>query len=114
MILDGGVYNGKQIVPAEWVEDCLQIYSEGTWRLAKIGRNWDNNAYGYQWWSVEAGHYRYNLAWGHGGQQIALIRDLDMMIVLLVDPLHLQWGDGPWQIEKNNLNLIADFVADLP
>jgi hypothetical protein len=37
-----------------------------------------------------------------------------MVIVLLVDPLHLQWGDEPWRIEKANLNLIADFVASLP
>jgi hypothetical protein len=36
------------------------------------------------------------------------------MIVVLVDPLHLQWGDGPWRIEKSNLNLVADFVASLP
>jgi hypothetical protein len=43
-----------------------------------------------------------------------LIDELDMMIVLLVDPLHLQHGDEPWRIEKGNLNLIADFVASLP
>jgi hypothetical protein len=61
-----------------------------------------------------AGNYRYNLAWGHGGQQIVLLDDLDMMIVLLADPLHLQHGDGPWRIEKSNLNLVADFVASLP
>ncbi len=37
-----------------------------------------------------------------------------MVIVLLVDPLHLQWGAEQWKIEKGNLNLIADFVASLP
>jgi hypothetical protein len=37
-----------------------------------------------------------------------------MVIVLLADPLHLQHGDGPWKIEKANLNLVADFVASLP
>lgn len=61
-----------------------------------------------------AGDYRYNLAWGHGGQQIALLDDLDMLVVVTVDPLHGQHGDGPWKIEKANLNLVADFVASLP
>ena len=75
---------------------------------------YDDNGYGYQWWSIRAGDYRYSLAWGHGGQQIALIDDLDMVIVLTADPLHLQWGDKPWRLEKGNLNLIADFVASLP
>ena len=113
MMMNNGVYEGKQVVPAEWVEESLQSYSKNTWKH-RVGSNWKSDEYGYQWWSVKAGDYRYNLAWGHGGQQIALVRDLDMVIVLLVDPLHLQWGDEPWRIEKANLNLIADFVASLP
>jgi CubicO group peptidase (beta-lactamase class C family) len=113
MYANGGVYNGQQIVPADWVDESLQIYSEKTWKY-RVGRNWDDNAYGYQWWSIKAGNYRYNLAWGHGGQQIALVNELDMVIVLLVDPLHFQWGDEPWRIERANLNLVADFVASLP
>ncbi|WES65853.1 serine hydrolase [Microbacter sp. GSS18] len=113
MYLDDGSYEGVQVVPSEWVEESLDIYSEGTWTV-RVGSNWGDNAYGYQWWSIQAGNHRYNLAWGHGGQQIALIEPLDMMIVFLADPLHLQHGDGPWKIEKANLNLVADFVASLP
>jgi CubicO group peptidase (beta-lactamase class C family) len=113
LYLSEGKYNGIQVVPAQWVHDSLQIYSEKTWTIG-VGRNWGDNAYGYNWWSIKAGDYRYNLAWGHGGQQIALLDDLDMMIVFLADPLHLQHGDAPWRIEKANLNLVADFVASLP
>jgi CubicO group peptidase (beta-lactamase class C family) len=79
-----------------------------------VGRNFRDIGYGYQWWSVRAGKHHYFLAWGHGGQQIVLLDDLDMVIVATVDPLHLQHGDGPWRIEKANLNLLADFVASLP
>jgi hypothetical protein len=43
-----------------------------------------------------------------------LLDELDMVIVVTVDPLHGQHGDGPWKIEKANLNLVADFVASLP
>ncbi|MCO5207842.1 MAG: beta-lactamase family protein [Anaerolineae bacterium] len=111
--MNNGQHNGKQIVPAEWVHDSLQTYSEGVWTV-RVGRNWDDNAYGYQWWSIRAGDHRYNLAWGHGGQQIVLLDDMDMMMVVTVDPLHLQHGDGPWKLEKASLNLVADFVASLP
>ena len=108
-----GKYKGKQIVPASWVHDSLQVYSENAWKI-NVGRNWRDNGYGYQWWSVRAGDHRYNLAWGHGGQQIALLDDLNMVIVVTVDPLHKQHGGGPWKIEKSHLNLVADFIATLP
>jgi CubicO group peptidase (beta-lactamase class C family) len=113
LYMNEGKYNGIQVIPAQWVQDSLQIYSKKTWRI-RVGRNWGDNGYGYQWWSIKAGNHRYNLAWGHGGQQIALLDDLDMMIVFLADPLHLKHGDKPWKIEKANLNLVADFVASLP
>jgi hypothetical protein len=77
-------------------------------------RNWDDSGHGYQWWSLRAGDYRYSLAWGHGGQQIALLDDLDMVIVAVIDPLYGQHGDEPWSLEKGNLNLVADFVVSLP
>jgi CubicO group peptidase (beta-lactamase class C family) len=113
MYLNEGQYDGEQIVPTDWVNESLQIYSKKTWKY-RVGRNWSDNGYGYQWWSIRAGNYRYNLAWGHGGQQIAIIDELDMVIVVLADPLHKKHGDEPWKIEKSNLNLVADFVASLP
>ncbi len=108
-----GRYNGQQIVPAQWVHDSLQIYSRNGWKI-RVGKNWSENAYGYQWWYIHAGNYRYNLAWGHGGEQIVLLKDLNLVIVVTADPLHLQHGGGPWKKEKANLNLVADFVASLP
>jgi CubicO group peptidase (beta-lactamase class C family) len=113
LYLNDGLYNGIQVIPAQWVHDSLQIYSKNTWTV-RVGSNWGDNGYGYLWWSIKAGNYRYNLAWGHGGQQIVLLDDLDMMIVFLADPLHLEHGDKPWRIEKSNLNLMADFIASLP
>jgi len=113
MYLNDGKYNGKQIVPASWVHDSLQLYSQNAWKY-RVGSNWGDNGYGYQWWSIRAGEHRYNLAWGHGGEQIALLDDLNMVIVLTANPLHKQHGGGPWKKEKANLNLVADFVASLP
>ena len=113
LYLDGGQFEGQQIVPAEWVHDSLQIYSEDAWYF-RVGKNWKDSGYGYQWWSIRAGDRRYNLAWGHGGQQIALVDDLDLVVVATADPLYKQHGDAPWKLEKANLNLVADFIASLP
>lgn len=113
LYLNDGEYEGNQIIPADWVHDSLQTYSEDAWTIG-VGRNFRDIGYGYQWWSVWAGDHRYNLAWGHGGQQIVLLDELNMVIVLTADPLYLQHGDGPWRHEKANLNLVADFIASLP
>jgi len=113
LYMNEGRYDGQQVVPAEWVQESLQTYSRNAWKI-RVGKNWGDNAYGYQWWSVQAGNYRYNLAWGHGGEQIVLLKDLDLMMVVTVDPLHLKHGGGPWKKEKRSLNLVADFVASLP
>jgi CubicO group peptidase (beta-lactamase class C family) len=113
LYLNGGEYEGNQIIPADWVHDSLQTYSEHAWTI-KIGRNFDDVGYGYQWWSARAGDHRFNFAWGHGGQQIALVDEFNMVIVVTADPLFGQHGGGPWKHEKANLNLVADFIKSLP
>ena len=113
MFLDGGRYDGRQVVPESWIADSWQPYTEHAWYY-KVGDNFDRTAYGYQWWTIDAGPHTYHLAWGHGGQQIAVLPELGMVVVLTADPLYGQMGDGPWGIEKANLNTVADFIAGLP
>jgi CubicO group peptidase (beta-lactamase class C family) len=113
LYLDGGRYQGQQIVPAEWIADSWQPYTEGAWQ-SKVGNNFDRTAYGYQWWIIDAGPHTYYLAWGHGGQQIAVLPELDLVVVVTADPLVGDHGGGGWSLEKANLNLVADFIADLP
>ena len=64
--------------------------------------------------TIDAGPHTYYLAWGHGGQQIAVLPELDMVIVVTADPLFGDHGGGSWSLEKANLNLVANFIADLP
>ena len=64
--------------------------------------------------NVNTGNNDYWLAWGHGGQQIAIIDKYNMVIVVTADPLIGQHGDKPWKYEKENLNLVADFINKLP
>jgi CubicO group peptidase (beta-lactamase class C family) len=113
LYLNDGEYEGKQIVPADWVHDSLLTYSEHAWNY-RVGRNFTDMGYGYQWWSARAGNHRFNLAWGHGGQQIVLVDELNMVIVVKADPLFGQHGGGPWKHEKANLNLVGNFISSLP
>lgn len=112
LYLDRGVFKGERLLPEAWVEESFQIYSPNAWRIG-IGDNVGNLGYGYQWWSVESGPYRYHMAWGHGGQQIVILDDANLVVVVKADPLEGDHGGGPWGKEKANLNLVGNFIASL-
>ena len=97
-------------MPASWIEESWIPYTEGAWYY-KVGDNFDRTAYGYQWWIIDAGPHTYYLAWGHGGQQIAVLPELDMVIVVTADPLFGDHGGSSWGLEKANLNLVANFAT---
>ena len=113
LYLDDGEYQGKQIVPADWVHDSLQTYSEGVRNYGRSVRFRDMG-YGYQWWSARAGDHRFNFAWGHGGQLIVLLDELDMVIVTTADPFFGQHDGQSWKHEKATMNLVGDFIKSLP
>ena len=62
LYLEGGVWNGQQVVPAEWVEASVSIPH-----------------YGYQWWMLSHGGYA---ALGYLGQRIVVLPDLEMVVVI--------------------------------
>jgi CubicO group peptidase (beta-lactamase class C family) len=118
LYLNDGEYEGNQVVPADWVHDSLQRYSEDINATGGFPANWGLSirdiGYGYQWWSAKAGGHHLDFAWGHGGQFIVLLDELDMVIVVTSYPFWLQHDDESWKHEKANLNLVADFIASLP
>ncbi|HSG49757.1 MAG TPA: serine hydrolase [Longimicrobiales bacterium] len=113
LYLQGGVWEGRRILDAAWVARSLEAQSENAWHIG-IGDNVRDLAYGYQWWTVRSGPHEYRMAWGHGGQQIVLLPAYDLVVVVQADPLERQHGGGPWKREKENLNLVGDFIASLP
>jgi len=118
LYLNDGEYEGNQIISADWVHDSLQMYSENINVTGGFPANWglsfSDIGYGYQWWSARAGDHRFNLAWGHGGQLIVLLDELDMIIVVTSDPFYLQMDDESWKHELANLNLVGEFIKSLP
>ena len=113
LYLYNGVYEGKQVVPAEWVKESLQTYSTGLYG-DRLGRYFRDIGYGYLWWSARAGKHQFSYAWGHGGNLIILLDGLDMVIVTTADPLHGVWGEQSWAKEGAIIDLVGRFIASLP
>jgi CubicO group peptidase (beta-lactamase class C family) len=69
--LNGGVWNGRQIVPREWVETSAKV------QMAETG---GHDKYGYGWWvtNEDLGEYA---AIGRGGQRIQLSPAANAMVV---------------------------------
>ena len=97
-------FRKSQIVPQQWVNESLaaQINLNSTFGvLSKI-------SYGYLWWGGEMKGHRLALAWGYGGQFIALIPDLNLVIVTTAD-WQLTTADAD-QSEMQILNLMANGI----
>ena len=105
LYLKNGMVNGQQIIPAEWVEDSIQRYSENaSW----FKKHFQDFGYGYQWWLAQAGGYDVYFALGHGGQVIVNVPELDMVIVTTA---HWEVSGQESGIQINAvLNLISNFI----
>jgi CubicO group peptidase (beta-lactamase class C family) len=118
LYLNDGEYEGRQIVPAGWVTESLQSYSElansGAPTSGRISRYFREVGYGYQWWSATVGDHRFSYAAGHGGQLIILLHELDMMIITTSDPFWLVHDSEAWKHEQSIFNLVGKFIKSLP
>ena len=114
LYLNDGEHDGKQVISADWVHDSLRSYSEEPWTRLRF-RPFTNLRYGYQWWTADVGSHHVEFAWGHGGQLIVLVDELDMVIVTTADPLHnLPAGDQSWKLEKSIIVTVGQFIKSLP
>jgi CubicO group peptidase (beta-lactamase class C family) len=108
LYLNHGVYDGKQLIPAEWIEASTRPYSATTY--GDLG-DFKNIQYGYLWWCAEVGKSKVNFAWGHGGNFIVIVPELDMLVVSTADPTG-GFGDQAWKNEKAVMDLISRLVAN--
>ena len=117
LFLDGGVYDGREIIHPDWIEESFQRYSE---KIARGGvlpwyGSFRDRGYGYQWWSSRVGDHYFTYASGHGGNYIILLPELRMVIVTTADPLHEMWeGGDPWKYEGAINRLVGKFIKSLP
>jgi CubicO group peptidase (beta-lactamase class C family) len=88
LMLRKGVWNGKSLIPADWIEESTRDYSDA----ALYG----SDGYGYMWWVAKDGRKNTHLPFVHipdgsfsargaYGQFLLVIPDYDMVIVHRVD-----------------------------
>jgi CubicO group peptidase (beta-lactamase class C family) len=120
LYLNDGEYDGNQVISADWVEDSLQRYSDNIdisgWIPGITSRYgyFRDLGYGYQWWSAKSGDHQFNYASGHGGNQIILLDELDMVIVTSADRLWGNFGGDAWEKERAIIDMVGKFIKSLP
>jgi CubicO group peptidase (beta-lactamase class C family) len=72
LYLRRGAANGRQIVPAAWVETSCVPRGQSRFN--------PDQRYGYGWWTRQFGGHDSCFAWGFGGQYIFVFRDLDLVV----------------------------------
>jgi CubicO group peptidase (beta-lactamase class C family) len=85
LYLNKGNWNGKQIIPAQWVADSTQVEKDYLKLIDEYWKGWDIG-YGYQWW-IPAGNEGEFTAIGVWGQYIYVNPTKKLIIVKnSVDP----------------------------
>lgn len=77
MYRQGGIIDGKRIVPESWVRESWQPRTRSPFT---------GDAYGYGWFIREMRGHQVYYAWGFGGQMIYVAPSLGMSVVMTSDP----------------------------
>ncbi len=72
LVLAGGVWDGRQVVPASWIRTMLQPRLQTRWSA------W----YGYQWYIESLAGHRLLAGQGNGGQRLVLLPDQDLVVAI--------------------------------
>jgi CubicO group peptidase (beta-lactamase class C family) len=78
LFLKNGMWEGRQIVPAEWVKASVV----SAMSVEDEGRHW---GYGFQWWLQPWGKSPGKFAWaarGFGGQELRVVPEYNLIVVL--------------------------------
>ncbi len=100
--LEGGHFGNQQIVPAVWVDESLVGYNAVDWPMGALGEC----RYGYLWYAGTVGAYEVRMAWGHGGQIILLVPELNLVVVTATD------ADNSFSQGYNQSLQVFRFIAD--
>ena len=72
LYLQGGQWDGQQIVPEQWIEDSTRKIISATLE----------DGYGYQWWIDDSGTY---MALGYAGQFIFVVPEQELVVAFTSD-----------------------------
>ena len=77
MYRQGGVVDGRRVLPESWVEESWQ---------PRTTSPFTGDGYGYGWYMREMRGHRVYYAWGFGGQMLYVAPSLGMTVVMTSDP----------------------------
>jgi CubicO group peptidase (beta-lactamase class C family) len=103
LFLNGGAWDGQQIVPADWVETATRQHIQA-------GGQWLTAGYGYQWWIDKYGHF---MALGYGGQYIVVVPEQNLVMVTTSALLNLNYF-VPERMLNDYILPAAESVEPLP
>jgi CubicO group peptidase (beta-lactamase class C family) len=86
LFANGGRWNGRQIIPSSWLEEAMRPQVEIALAPNALPAA-SRSAYGFQWWydeyDVAGDRVRISAASGLGGQRIFVVRDRNLVVVVL-------------------------------
>lgn len=83
MILDGGKYQGSQIVSEAWLDKSFASFVPDHLKTDDAETVFD---YGYLWWLGEYKDYKYQFGWGFGGQFLFMVPEANTLVVTTAFP----------------------------
>ena len=98
LYLNRGRVNGRQVVPAVWVDASL---------VPRARSRWSEQLYGYLWWIRDLAGHRAYYAWGYGGQFMFIVPELDLVVVTTSSTAS---GDERRGHQRAVLDLVERFV----
>lgn len=95
LYLHDGQYQGKQVVPADWVTRSYLPHAASPRGQGRF--------YGYGWWLRDLAGMQVPVAWGYGGQLIFVVKPLDLVVVATSD-------SSPDPERRGHLSRLYDLV----
>ncbi|MCJ2089424.1 beta-lactamase family protein [Methylobacterium sp. E-005] len=103
LVLEGGRWQGRPLIPADWLRESTRPYSR---------TDHDDLGYGYLWWTLDADRFGPDavMASGYGGQKLAILPAKQLVVVQLIEK-----RDGPHRDRtKIFLDRLARILAAAP
>lgn len=72
-VLNGGTYEGRRVVPEQWLDRTFQTYTRS---------NYNPYDYGFLWWKRPVAGHEVRFAWGYGGQYIFIVPQREAVVVV--------------------------------
>lgn len=98
LILNAGIYNGKQIVPQSWISESVDIYTRSVY---------NDYDYGYMWWRKQVDGHNVIFAWGNGGQYIMVLPEFEAVISITSD---LGRSNGSRQYQRRIFTFLEEQI----